>query len=145
MRLQVNWNGFLVKIPGMIDRHQHGHAYGVFVKSHEDTVACMDVFAALDIGAQATTNNRFPVGIFINDRAWAFYHSNMRICADAHKESGHGESHVDKQVSCYAHFMRAVDKADDLMEDSTEFQALQQDLRECHDITWDYLGQVRPT
>ena len=71
MGLQVNWNGFPFEIPGMIDRHQHEHAYGVFVKSHEDTVACLDVFAALDLGAQATTKNRFPMGIFINDKAWA--------------------------------------------------------------------------
>lgn len=126
----------------MVDRHQHGHPYGVFIKSHEDTLACQDTFAALEAGVRATTSNSFPVGYFITDRAWAFYHSNMKLCLTALGEPGPGETHDQRQISCYAHFMRSVDKADDLMEDATEFQALQQDLRDIHDMTWDSVGNV---
>ena len=38
--------------------------------------------------------------------------------------------------------MRSVVKADELMEDAKEFEALQQDLRDVHDITWDFVGKV---
>ena len=102
----------------------------------------MDTFAALEAGVRITTGRSFPVGCFINDRAWAFYHSNMKMCHVVLGEPGPGESHDDKQISCYAHFMRSVVKADELMEDAKEFEALQQDLRDVHDITWDFVGKV---
>ena len=137
---KVNWNGFPVEIPGTVDIHQHVHPYGVFVKSHEDTLACLDVMFTLDFGVHVVTGCGLPMRYFIQDRAWAFLHSNM-MCLEEREHDPPEEEYESYMLSCYAHFMRAVNGADTLMEDITLFGELQQDLREVHNVTWKCVGE----
>ena len=134
---QLNWNGFPAEIPGTVDLHHHAHPYGLFLKSHEDTVACLDTWSAITHAVKAATGQDMPVGYFLNDRAWAFLHSNMQAMRMSRVDDC--DTH---QLSCYAHFMRSLDKADCLMKEQGHFLALQQDIREIHDITWKAVGEV---
>lgn len=93
-------------MPGTVDLHRHAHVYAVVVKSHEDTLSCLDALWALRQGVLHAHGAELPMGRFISDRAWAFLHSNMEFLGADNQEAGmaaHG--------SCYAHFMRALDKA----------------------------------
>ena len=115
--------------------HNHSHVYGVFLKSHEDTLAGLDVLYAIDSGLFAFTAHRLTFTWSLNDRAWALYHSNRRFVG--------GEDGNESCVCCYAHMSRAVDKAvGNLMNDSVVALSLAQDIREVHDITWSAVGEV---
>ena len=134
---QVNWNGFPVEIPGTVDIHNRAHPLGVFIKSHEDTISCLDTLHALAAGVRHCFGVQMPVCRFISDRAWAFLHSDKICLGEDDTEDVHG--------SCYAHFMRALDKASHLMNSADCFPALQQDIRAVHDVTDDVVGKVSPS
>ena len=131
---QVNWNGFPVEIPGTVDMHGRAHPLGVFIKSHEDTTSCLDTLHALSCGVRHSLLVQMPVCRFISDRAWAFLHSDKICLGEEDTEDVHG--------SCYAHFMRALDKASHVMDSLDSFPALQQDIRAVHDITDEVIGKV---
>ena len=139
---KVNWNGFPVEIPGTVDLHGKAHAVGVFLKSHQDTLSCSDTLQALQLGVQAAAGTPLPLYITISDRAWAFYHSNRLVVARYIAEEELDLDYEAKQVSCYAHFTRALDKASHLMENEAHFMELQRDIREIHDVTSKKVGEA---
>jgi hypothetical protein len=104
---QVNWNGFPVEIPGTVDLHNHAHPFGVFIKSHEDTLSCLDTLCALQVVMESAHGQPLPLCRFVSDRAWAFLNSNLEALAAQDVQVG-----IDSYGSCYAHFMRALEKAD---------------------------------
>ena len=120
-----------------MDLHNRAHPLGVFIKSHEDTVSCLDTLEAIAAALRSCCGEPMPVQRFLSDRAWAFLRSNETVLGAANEDDMHG--------SCYAHFMRAVEKASHLMNSPECFPALQQDLRDVHDVTDDIVGKVRPT
>lgn len=142
--MQVNWNGFPVEIPGVIDMHNHVHPVGVFLKSHEDTIACKDTLCSISLAVEAACGVDMRWGYFMNDRAWAFLHSNMQLLEDVYGEALDGETFEDRQTSCWAHFMRAVRAAcERLLDDAGHTSDLLADLRTVHDVTWKAVGEVR--
>ena len=130
-----------MEIPGTVDLHGKAHAIAVFLKSHEDTLSCKDVLAALATGCDVTTRSKLPMTRFISDRAWAFYHCNKQALAAAY--DGVGDAPGDEShLSCYAHFTRSVEKAAHLMADGGNFRELQDDIRTVHDVTDSVVGEV---
>ena len=125
-----------MEIPGTVDIHNRAHPLGVFIKSHEDTLSCLDTLQALAAGVRQALLVQMPVCRFISDRAWAFLHSDKICLGEDDTPDVHG--------SCYAHFMRALDKASHVMESADSFPALQQDIRAVHDVTDDVVGKVSP-
>jgi hypothetical protein len=74
---KVNWNGFPVEIPGTVYLCQHARISCVALKSHEDSLSCMDVLGGIDAGIRASfVGSALVVKNFLNDRAWSFLYSN---------------------------------------------------------------------
>ena len=90
-----------------MDLHNHAHPLGVFIKSHEDTLSCLDTLIALQVVFQSAHGQPLRLCLFVSDRAWAFLNSNLEALAAEDVQVG-----LDSHGSCYAHFMRALEKAD---------------------------------
>ena len=111
-----------MEILGIVDLHNHAHPLDVFIKSQEDMVSCLDTLEAIAAARRSCCGQPIPVQRFLSDRAWAFLRSNETVLG--------AENGDDKHGSCYAHFLRAVEKASHLMNSPGCFPALRQDLRE---------------
>lgn len=63
---------------GSVDIRNHAHPFGAFLKSHEDSLVCMDVLVALKVVMQTNNGQGMTLTCFVFDRAWAFNHANLR-------------------------------------------------------------------
>ena len=66
-----------MEIPGTVDLWQHARISCVALKSHEDSLSCMDVLVGIDAGIRAAfAGCALAVQNFLNDRAWSFLYAN---------------------------------------------------------------------